>query len=87
MADYGFDVDTLSRTIAMSQSQLLRKVTALTGKSTAALIRAVRLERARTLLLAGGKNITEVAFEVGFDDPKYFSRVFAEEFGVPPSKL
>lgn len=87
MSDYGFDVEALSRAVAMSSSQLLRKVTALTGKSTAALIRSVRLARARALLQEGGKNVTEVAFEVGFDDPKYFSRVFAEAFGVSPSKV
>jgi AraC-like DNA-binding protein len=73
--------------MAMSQPQLHRKLSALTGKGPAVLIRTLRLAKAKKLLLEKEMNVSEVAFEVGFDDPKYFSRVFAEEYGVPPSKL
>ncbi|MBX2893171.1 MAG: response regulator [Saprospiraceae bacterium] len=86
-SDPAFSVDALCRALAMSQPQLHRKLTALTGKNATLFIRAVRLAQAKTLLLAGQKNVSEVAFAVGFDDPKYFSRVFAEAFGVPPSKI
>jgi DNA-binding response OmpR family regulator len=85
--DSSFSVDGLCRVLAMSQPQLHRKLSALTGTNATLYMRAIRLNRAKELLLAGGKNVSEVAFEVGFDDPKYFSRVFAEMYGIPPSKI
>jgi AraC-like DNA-binding protein len=87
LQDSSFSVDGLCRVLAMSQPQLHRKLSALTGTNATLYMRAIRLNRAKELLLAGGKNVSEVAFEVGFDDPKYFSRVFAEMYGVPPSKI
>jgi AraC-like DNA-binding protein len=45
------------------------------------------LAKAKELLLAKEMNISEVAYAVGFDDPKYFSRAFMEQFGIAPSKL
>ena len=87
LSDSGFTVEDLSRALAMSHPQLHRKLAALTGKGPAALIRSMRLARAKELLLKREMNVSEVAFEVGFDDPKYFSRVFTEEFGIPPSKI
>jgi signal transduction histidine kinase/ligand-binding sensor domain-containing protein/CheY-like chemotaxis protein len=82
-----FTVEDLSRSLAMSQRQLHRKLSALTNQGPIAMLRSIRLAKGKELLLAGDKNVSEVAFEVGFDDPKYFSRVFTEEFGVPPSKI
>jgi len=87
LSDSTFNVADLSQALALSQRQLHRKLTALTGLSPVQLIRSMRLTRAKELLLAGGKNVSEVAYEVGFDDPKYFSRVFTAEFGLPPSKV
>jgi signal transduction histidine kinase/DNA-binding response OmpR family regulator/streptogramin lyase len=87
LSDASFSVDDLCRALAMSQPQLHRKLTALTGKNATQFIRVIRLDRAKALLLQGEKNVGEVAFEVGFEDPKYFSRVFTEAFGVAPSKL
>ena len=73
--------------MTMSQPQLHRKLTALTGKNATQFIRSIRLAKANELLLATEKSVSEVAYEVGFSDPKYFSRVFSDEFGVPPSKI
>ena len=87
LSDAAFTVDDLSRSLAMSQRQLHRKLAALTGQNASRLIRSIRLAKARELLLAGEKNVSEVAYATGFDDPKYFSRVFAKAFGVPPSKI
>ena len=87
LSDSSFTVEDLGRALALSQRQLHRKLTALTGQSAAHLIRSMRLARAKELLLMKEKNVSEVAWEVGFDDPKYFSRIFTEEFGVPPSKI
>ncbi len=87
LSDPSLTVEKLSRALALSQSQLHRKLTALTGKNATQFIRAIRLARAMELLKTGDMNVSEVAYAVGFDDPKYFSRVFGEEFGMPPSKI
>ncbi|MBK7406885.1 MAG: response regulator [Saprospirales bacterium] len=85
MADAGFSIEYLCRKMAMSRMQLHRKIKALTDQSTSLYIRSIRLQRARHLFTTTELNVSEVAYEVGFDDPKYFSRVFSEEFGVAPS--
>ena len=82
-----FSVDALCRELAMSRTQVHRKLSALTNRSTTEHINAFRLEKARELLLAGGLNVSEVAFQVGFNDPKYFSRLFSETFGQAPSEF
>ncbi|MCO6493261.1 MAG: response regulator [Phaeodactylibacter sp.] len=87
LSDATFTVEGLSQSLAMSQRQLHRKLAALTGQNASALIRSMRLAKAKELLLAGEKNVSEVAYATGFDDPKYFSRVFTKEFGLPPSKV
>lgn len=87
LSDADFNVEALCRDLAMSRPQLHRKLTALTGMNSTQYIRSLRLSRAKELLLLREMNVSEVAFAVGFDDPKYFSRVFIEEFGVAPSKI
>ena len=83
--DPDFRIDTFCREIAMSRSQLHRKLKAVTGKSTREIIRAHRLQRAAQLLEAGYGNVTEVAFAVGFRHLSYFSSSFHEQYGVMPS--
>jgi len=75
----------LAPAIGMSESQLYRKLKALTGKSTAVFIRTIRLHKARELLSTSSLNVSEIAYETGFSDPAWFSRVFKEEFGVSPN--
>jgi AraC-like DNA-binding protein len=72
--------------MAMSRAQLHRKITALTGKSTSIFIRSLRLYHARNLLLTTSLNVSEIAYDVGFKDPNYFSRTYAEEFGETPTE-
>ena len=71
----------------LSESQMYRKLKAITGKSTALFIRSVRLERAMELIQTSEKSISEIAYEVGFNDPSWFSRAFKEEFGQSPSTI
>jgi len=80
-------MDELSRAMTMSYQNLHRKLTALTSLSPVQFIRALRLQKAMSLLQTTSLSIGDVAFEVGFSDPKYFSRVFTEEFGKPPSAV
>lgn len=82
------NVEDLSAELGMSRVQLYRKVKALTGSSPVELIRITRLKRAETLLMQGGKTIAEVAYEVGFSSPSYFSKCFKDYFGcLPGSKI
>jgi signal transduction histidine kinase/DNA-binding response OmpR family regulator/ligand-binding sensor domain-containing protein len=78
-------VDTLCQQLGMSRTTLHLKITALTGMSVSRYVRSLRLRKAQELLSSSGLNISEVAYAVGFDNPKYFSRVFSEEFGVSPA--
>lgn len=85
-ANEDFDIHRLCRALTMSRAQLHRKLTALTGMSATHFIRSIRLQRAKELLQTTDLTISEIAYDVGFRDPNYFSRTFAEEFGTPPSE-
>jgi len=87
LADATFTVDVLSQQLSMSPRQLHRKLTALTDRTPSALIREARLVKAKSLLENSSMNVSEVAYATGFDDPKYFSRVFKKTYGLPPSKV
>ncbi len=84
--DVNFGIQRLCRAVALSRSQLHNKIKALTGLSTALFIRSIRLHRARQLLAQPHMNVSQVAYEVGFKDPRYFTRTYAEEFGENPSE-
>ena len=77
-------VDTICQQVGMSRTTLHLKITALTGMSISRYVRTLRLRKAKELLSSSGLNVSEVAYAVGFDNPKYFSRIFSEEFGVSP---
>jgi signal transduction histidine kinase/DNA-binding response OmpR family regulator len=81
-----FSVEDFSRDMFMNRATLYRKIVSLTGKAPADFIRLIRLKRGAQLLAKSGMSIAEIAYEVGFTDPKYFSKMFKEEFGVLPSK-
>ena len=71
----------------MSQPQLYRKIKALTDKSIASHIRSIRLHKGLELLKTTDLSISEVAYDVGFSDPGYFSKTFLQEFGFLPSTI
>ncbi|MCO6487986.1 MAG: response regulator [Phaeodactylibacter sp.] len=71
----------------LSHTQVYRKLKALTGRTPSQFIRSIRLDKARELLHSTDLNVSEIAYEVGYNDPNYFSRSFQQEFGVPPSSL
>jgi CheY-like chemotaxis protein len=81
----GLSPDDICRVMGMGRTNLYKKLHALTGMSVTEYLRMLRLRKAQELLRTSTLNISEVAYEVGYDDPKYFSRVFSEEFGQPPS--
>lgn len=87
VSDSELSMDILSRAMTMSYQNLHRKLKALTGLSPVQFIRLIRLQKAKTLLQTTPLSISDIAGEAGFADPKYFSRVFTEEFGMPPSAM
>lgn len=81
-----FLVEDLCREMAMSRVYFYKKILALTDKSPSEFIRFIRLKRAADLLEKSQMFVNEVAFQVGFNDPKYFRKYFKEEFGVTPTE-
>jgi signal transduction histidine kinase/ligand-binding sensor domain-containing protein/DNA-binding response OmpR family regulator len=81
-----FSVEDLSRALHMSRVALYKKLLALTGKSPLDFIKTIRLKRAAQLLEKSQFTISEIAYEVGFNNPKYFARTFKKEFGLLPSE-
>ena len=80
-----FGASDLASKLNLSESQIYKKLKAITDKSTAVFIRSIRLQKAKELLQTTNKTISEIAYEVGFNDPSWFSRAFKEEFGFAPS--
>ena len=80
-------MDELGDELGMSRVQLYRKVKALTGISPVELLREMRLQRGYNLLLSTTKSVSEIAFEVGFNTPSYFSNCFKKQFGKYPTDL
>ena len=87
MADSELGVETIGAELGLSRVQLYRKVKALTGQSPVELLRTARLHKARRLLQGSDKSISEIAYEVGFTAPSYFTKCFKDEFGISPSDL
>jgi signal transduction histidine kinase/CheY-like chemotaxis protein len=75
----------LADKLLLSESQVYRKLKAITDKSTAVFIRSIRLQKAKELIETTDKTISEIAYDTGFNDPSWFSRAFKDEFGIPPS--
>ncbi|MGB3851129.1 MAG: nickel-binding protein [Tunicatimonas sp.] len=82
-----FNVNNLCELIGVSRPQLYRKTTSLTGKSPNNFIKDLRMQKAWRLLKSREGNISEVALEVGYSNPSYFSKVFQASFGHKPSAL
>lgn len=82
-----FSVDDLARELALSRMQLYRKIKALSNETPNTLIRGIRLNRAAQLLATRQYHVSEVAYQVGFTDLKYFRERFKEKFGVIPSEF
>ena len=87
MSDSELGVENIGAELGLSRVQLYRKVKALTGQSPVELLRTARLHKARRLLQESDKSISEIAYEVGFTAPSYFTKCFKDEFGVSPSDL
>lgn len=87
LSNCDFSVEDIGQEIGLSRVQLYRKVKAMTGASVVELLRKARLSKAKRLLESRSKSVSEVAYEVGFSTPSYFSKCFKEEFGMLPGEV
>ena len=81
-----FGIDNMVDELFMSQSTLYRKIKSLTGLSLTAFIRSIRLKKSAQLILTSDLNLNQIAYEVGFNDYKYFKNSFKKQFNCLPSK-
>lgn len=79
-------MDFVSKELGMSQSNIYKKLKALTGMSIVEFIRDFRLKHAAQLIVKQKLSVTEVCYKVGFNDRRYFSQVFKTKYGITPSQ-
>lgn len=85
LGEQDFSVDKVAGLLHLGRTIFYKKVRGTTGYTPNEYIRVIRLRKAAELLKEGEKNVSEVAYAVGFDNPYYFSKCFKEQFGMPPS--
>ena len=79
-------MEDLSKALLMSRVALYKKLLSLTGKAPLDFIRTIRMKRAAQLLEKTQMTVSEIAYEVGFSNPKYFTKYFKKEFNTLPSE-
>ena len=84
--DRNFNYDSFAMKLDVSKSTLHRKINKLTGLTPCELIASYRIKLAMQMLTNDMYNISEIAYKVGFNDPKYFSRCFRNQSGLNPKK-
>lgn len=87
LSNHTFNVEKLCREIGISRPQLYRKVTAITGRPPVTFIRDIRLNKALSLIKENKCNLSEIALEIGYNSPSYFSKCFREKYGVKASSV
>ena len=80
------NVETISHEMGISRAQLYRKIKSITGISPNDIVREARMRRADRLLETTDKSVSEIAYEVGFSSPSYFTKCYREFFGRTPNK-
>jgi AraC-like DNA-binding protein len=85
--DPKLDVGHFGKQVGMSRSQFYRKLSTITGKSPNDFIKEFRLEKALQMIENQKGNVTQIAFEAGFNSPSYFARCFQKRFGILPSDI
>ena len=87
MGDSELNVEDLGREMGLSRVQLYHKIKSLTNYAPNELLRMSRLKRAASLLASSGMTVAEIAYEVGFTSPSYFTKCYKEQFGESPTEF
>ena len=80
-------VEDLAADMNLSRVQLYRKVKSVTGSTPVELLRTARLNRAYRMLMTTDKSVSEIAYQVGFTAPSYFTKCFKESYGMLPGDV
>lgn len=86
MGNSELSVEVMASKMGLERSQFYRKIKAITNYAPVELMRLMRLQRARTLIITTEKNISEIAYDCGFSTPAYFTKCYREAFGVSPTQ-
>lgn len=86
LGEKDLSVEKIAELLKLGRTMFYKKVRGTTGYTPNEYIRVIRLRKAAEMLRSGDKNVSEVAYAVGFDNPYYFSKCFKDQFGVPPSQ-
>lgn len=86
MGDPDTSVESMSAHLCMSRVQLYKRMVSLTGTTPSEYLRAKRIKRAEELIHSDELNISEIAYTVGFNNPRYFTKYFQEAYGLTPSQ-
>ena len=86
MGDPETTVESMSSHLCISRVQLYKRMVSLTGTTPSEYLRAKRIHRAEELLCTGEFTVSEIAYKVGFNNPRYFSKYFQDEYGMTPSQ-
>lgn len=84
MSNVDLAVEDFADALNMSRTSFYRKVKAVIGLSPVDFIRQIRIKRAVQFINAGEESLSQIAYKVGFSDPKYFSKCFKRDMGMPP---
>jgi len=87
MADSDFSVEMLCELVGMSRANIHKKLKHLVNQSATEFINSIRLKRAAQLIKQNAGNISEIAYDVGFNNLSYFSRAFKNHFGITPTEM
>lgn len=86
MGNADLNIETLASSLGFERTQFYRKIKAITGLSPVELIRSLRLRKAQELIKSTERTMSEIAYEVGFSNPAYFTKCYREAFGQTPTE-
>lgn len=86
MGNSELNIETLASSLGFERTQFYRKIKAITGMSPVELIRTLRLRKAQEMIKGTGRTMSEIAYEVGFSNPAYFTKCYREAFGETPTE-
>lgn len=86
ISDSNLKIEDMAETVNMGRTVFYKKMTELVGMSPSEFLRSVRMQRARQLIAKSRMTFSEIAYNVGFTDPKYFSKCFKKDTGMTPSE-
>ncbi len=84
--NFDLNIDYLASELGMSRTVFFNKLKSLTGYSPVEFVREVRFERAAEYIRNSQLTVSEISYQVGIEDPRYFSRCFKQKFGLTPSE-